>query len=558
MLRGTDVSACVHQLALRWGPPQPLTTAPLSPEGQRRIREAQRWRDEAIARIVASHPGSVLARNVEDTVDAIARGVDVIADPRLPDDDEGHRRATVHALVRVGRRGESFTYAPVIVRNAEIVEPSSTRQLPVTSLESLSPMTATVRGGVAPRASVTRYGLSLVHTLEMLAANGHADAHRRGALVDRQGEVWWFHLGNDDHPRFNHEVYGHQYRERLAVLEAHERWSRDGGDFPTRPAWHRACDACDFAAVCEAELSVADDVSLVRFTNFEQQELLRDHGVTTRVQLAALDPVRAAKARDLPGQALAADAGVEEHLGRQVTKLDELIYRARVSVAGSYLRIGPAEATSCPTADVEIDVDMESYNDVTYFWGAAVRCAPHVTGVSEGYQAFVSFEPLTDEVEARVFADFWEWFAEVRRVTLDQGATFAAYCFWAHAEDSAMNRALVNQPVGGITRDEVDVFRRSPGQWVDIYAVVKEQIQTDGPLGLKQVAKAAGFDWRDEAPGGEASMTWYETAVGDDDAAHAARARLLAYNEDDCLATRALRDWLNGPARALPSRDEPR
>ena len=54
-------------------------------------------------------------------------------------------------------------------------------------------------------------------------------------------------------------------------------------------------------------------------------------------------------------------------------------------------------------------------------------------------------------------------------------------------------------------------------------------------------------------------MAWYEEARGPDpDRAAAAVERLLAYNEDDCRATRALRDWLDADARRLPSLEEAR
>ena len=43
---------------------------------------------------------------------------------------------------------------------------------------------------------------------------------------------------------------------------------------------------------------------------------------------------------------------------------------------------------------------------------------------------------------------------------------------------------------------------------------------------------------------------------GTDAQAAASRARILEYNEDDCRATKALRDWLNGPAKALAHRDD--
>jgi predicted RecB family nuclease len=53
-------------------------------------------------------------------------------------------------------------------------------------------------------------------------------------------------------------------------------------------------------------------------------------------------------------------------------------------------------------------------------------------------------------------------------------------------------------------------------------------------------------------------MVWYETACRDDSPdALESRERIIAYNEDDCRATKALRDWLNGPARTLAHRDDP-
>ena len=54
-------------------------------------------------------------------------------------------------------------------------------------------------------------------------------------------------------------------------------------------------------------------------------------------------------------------------------------------------------------------------------------------------------------------------------------------------------------------------------------------------------------------------MTWYEEAVRTSNTAEAERSRnrLLEYNEDDCRATQALRQWVNGPARYLTHRDDP-
>jgi predicted RecB family nuclease len=173
----------------------------------------------------------------------------------------------------------------------------------------------------------------------------------------------------------------------------------------------------------------------------------------------------------------------------------------------------------------------------------------------EGYHSFVVWDDLNDDSEARIFVEFWSWFSQLRAMCATRGLTFAAYCFWAQAEDSAMNRAVDPGLEGGPTRDDLDEFRSvSPPQWIDLHVQAKSQIQTNGPLGLKILARAAGFEWRDDNPSGEASMRWYEAALGSDDAT-SWRRRILEYNEDDCRATQALRDWLNGPARELAHRD---
>lgn len=59
--------------------------------------------------------------------------------------------------------------------------------------------------------------------------------------------------------------------------------------------------------------------------------------------------------------------------------------------------------------------------------------------------------------------------------------------------------------------------------------------------------EGAGFRWRDEEPGGLASIMWFTQAVTDEDPTvrEAARVRVLQYNEDDVRATLALREWFD-------------
>jgi len=588
--------SCRHRVTLSRAGLSGVTRVSATDEMIRRRHLAEEFR-EGVLSALARLQGSVVARTLEETRAAIARGEELIVRPRLDDDVAGHRRANAHALVRLGRRDELFHYAPLIVKNSEVVEPSHTRQLLMSPLARPAFAHATAQRGLTVRAtaSLTRSGIALAHATRVLQAQGCGDEEGRVALVDRQRRVWWLELATSTHPRFNLATYDALYRERRDLIDALERWGEGSGEFPTTAYWHRECEDCDFRDHCRDELEVRDDVSLTHYTNFEQQRLLHEFGVDTRYDLAGLDPERARLARHVPNDSPSREAV----LALAIERLDDLIYRARAHRAGAVLRRVASDQMGCPRADVEVDVDMESDGEHTYLWGAYVRTSgPACDGsLAEGYHPFVSWDEPSEATEAEVFAEFWRWFSELRDTCAARSLTFAAYCFWAQAEDGAMNRAVAAPREGGPTLSDLDAFRtHSPAQWIDLHEYAKAQLQTEGPLGLKVLARAAGFDWRDENPSGEASMAWFAAArtptrtparrdagglsasrgdfggsssdaerapdaerVPDTDQTQVEswRRRILEYNEDDCRATQALRDWLNGPARDLAHRDDP-
>jgi len=559
LLRGAEIDACVHRIALARAEPTRAHRTPTTPEIERRRREADQHRRNVIERLIELHPGAVTATGHEQTAELIDHGVELILNARLAD-VEARRTITSQAFVRVGRVDDGFTYAPLVIKNHEVTEAASSRQLSEGSLERLVPSDSVIHDGLGLRstATVRRDVLLLDGATRVLQAFDAADPSTRGALVDRNTRLWWLDLASPALLRSNLSAYDNFYRERVNVLAALDEWFDLGGPFPTSPYWHRECLTCEFSEHCQVELEAIDDVSLTRFTSIDQQFALRDSGVRTRSQLARLDPIRAQSARSRP-VAVDSTVAVEDRLGRKFDRLDELIYRARSHVRDSALRILDPALMGCPTADVEVDVDMESYDDATYLWGANVTLNAPLDGAGEGYTTFVAWGELSRETEARNFANFWTWLTDLRRLCRSEGRTFAAYCFWAQAEDGAMNRAVASPVDGGPTVRDLDDFRQqSPSVWIDLHELAKEQIQTEGPLGLKQLAASAGFQWRDENPSGEASMLWYEVATrGDSNAAATSRQRILDYNEDDCRATKSLRDWLNGPAKALAHRDDP-
>lgn len=556
LLSGSEIGRCPHRVALERGGPQSRNEVEVDETYQRRIREAERIADGIRQQISSLNPNTVTVATYAETREALAQGAEVIIAPRLPDDIENGRRAHADILVRTGRSENGFRYIPVLIRNIEVTDVASTRRIRQGSLDSLRPAESTWVMGLTSRRSdtITRAGLALCHAYRTLEALNLADGEAVGGIIDRNGALWWLDLETEN-TSWNLATYDEAFRERREVIARQLEWQENGGAYPTTPFWHRECDNCPFSVSCHEQLSSSEDVSLVRFTKFSEQMILRESGITTWRQLALLDPAQAIAAHNSVLSATAPHETVE-YLGKQFGQLPDLIYKARAMWRGGPLRRVPPEQMHCPTADVEVDIDMESYNDRTYLWGATVRSRSTAAPVPDGYYSFVEWGELTSDAESRIFGEFWSWFNGLRESCAAEGLSLAAYCFYEQAENGAMRRAVMQHPESTPTWDTVSDFLASP-QWIDLHNVAKDFIQTEGPLGLKILAPYAGFNWRDEAPGGEASMVWYEVAVSDaHDEAVKSQQRILEYNEDDCHATRFLRDWINNDAKSLPSRDE--
>jgi predicted RecB family nuclease len=191
-----------------------------------------------------------------------------------------------------------------------------------------------------------------------------------------------------------------------------------------------------------------------------------------------------------------------------------------------------------PRADVEIDFDIEDAEGFVYLWGALVR-----DGDAEpSFEPTISWEPLDEDSERALARAFVEWLRDIRDRAAAEGRTVLAYHYTSY-ETEALNRILGPEQVA----DVMDLF-------VDLHAVVAAHYFGAAGLGLKKVAPAFGFQWRDDEPSGLLSQLWYLEATQTDDPAGAATAkeRLLAYNEDDVRATLAVREGMARPPDAPP------
>ena len=245
-----------------------------------------------------------------------------------------------------------------------------------------------------------------------------------------------------------------------------------------------------------------------------------------------------------PGTAAYSDAPMRD-LPEQID-----LARAALGMSPAYRRRGVTRVR-VPRGDVEVDVDMENTEDGVYLWGALLSAGPGRAGERDGYHPFCTWEPLTGDTEAELFARFWAWLTGLRRDAAAAGLVFRAYCYNAAAENTQMRRIAA---AAGLA-DEVAAFTGS-GQWVDLLRVFDGQLITGGPAGLKHVAALSGFTWDVDGSWRRSSRCSGTTrpsaraAPGRADAA--ARDWLLTYNRNDVEATRSLRDWLEHEASGCP------
>ncbi|WP_026918529.1 TM0106 family RecB-like putative nuclease [Gordonia shandongensis] len=532
ILGARNLTGCEHRLALDFAPREELAaavSAEETAEAQRRIEAAQAHRREVLAtiherRLAESAGGGPDVRWIDDgphrervaaTREAMDAGVGWILAATLPTDSDRGRRGHAEVLIRDGDG-----YLPVIIVNhrvtTRISEPrdDETATLQTSPLGSWRPEPDATRSLRGQRRDVMR----LAQIAAMLDDLGALSTDRRaavGGLVGLDADCTVvIPLGDvvDD--------YDATLARRRAIAD---------GEIATAPRRVSECRSCHWWPQCEKQLVAARDVSLVVGGN--QGQVLREAGILT---IDALAGHRGPQPADWAG----------------AVPFDDAVVSAKCWV-GDIPLVRRSERPRVARADIEVDVDMESFGERgAYLWGTLLTDTTEPSRPVR-YRPFVTWEPLPTDDEGRSFAEFWAWLMTERSAAHAAGKTFAAYCYSQHAENRWLRGSAdrFGHVPGVPSRRTVDAFIASK-EWVDIFEAVGATFICPRGKGLKRIAPVAGFAWRDDEAGGEASMEWYAAAVGLDGTPRdeSQRARLLEYNEDDVRATKVLREWIAGDA----------
>ncbi len=480
------------------------------------------------------------------TMAAMTRGDDVILGGQLPADVAGGRVGRPDILVRWSKVGEPPTYLPADVKHHRTAKPSQRKHLRVSALASPSQIVDLPELVEEVSGRFDDF-MQLAHYTRMLQACGfHPGADvALGAIigtddllvVDSSGYAFvWHDLSTPLFTTYSRELgkrkrsalerYDHEHDFRVQVAAVASR--RTGSDTDPAPLvvpiWQQECDLCPWRDYCAATLGPEAPSMAITSGRLDVREwlALAEAGVSTTVALADLDP-------DSP-TFQGAYLPLVRHQAAALARLRCAIERAQMIRDGESLRRTTTGPLTVPSADVEIDFDIEwDVDDHVYLWGARVRRGGEAT-----YHPFVSWEVLDESTEKDLAVSFVAWLRETVVAADELGESVAVF-HYSTPEPNYLKKVLGEEAVA----DLLPLF-------VDLLPLLRANFMGVHGLGIKKVAPAFGFNWRDDDPGGLQSQGWLLDARSgaDEPVRLAARQRLLRYNEDDVAATAAIRDGM--------------
>jgi len=343
-------------------------------------------------------------------------------------------------------------------------------------------------------------------------------------LAALQGfEPEWIHvlLGNQTTESFRPREFAAYQRRVERRLESFV------ADPPlTEPFPVDRCGICEFKPRCDAHWDAVDHLCRVAGIQRRQIERLRETGVSTLAGLARAGAV--ARPSGMADETFAKLRGqarlqlIARELGR-----DEYELLPLTAEAGFALLPDPSPG------DLFFDFEGNPFWDhegsLEYLWGQTdVADEFTVRWATDHDEERAAFEAFVDEVHARLAVH----------------PNLHVY-HYAQYEITALRRMMGRYGTREAELD--DLLRREV--FVDLYRVVKGGLRISRPgYGLKEIEHLLGFERTAEIREGGTSIVEFERWMVERD--DAILAEIAAYNREDCIATRVLRDWL------LERRDE--
>ncbi len=385
-------------------------------------------------------------------------------------------------------------------------------------------------------------------------------------LADLQGIApRWMHLalGNGEFASFKVDDFAAYERQTRRLLAA-----AIGGDpaaevYP-EPVEH--CAICRWRDMCRERRRTDDDLSLVAGMTTEQRRAMKGAGVSTRRGFAGL--------ADLPRvDRVSPDVlqRAQRQARLQVASEDdgsiqyEILDPERDGDGGLVANRGLLALPEPADGDLFFDIEGARYYSedgrefgLQYLFGVVDTAEADEAGLPRYTQIWAYDRPG----EKRAFEELIDFITERR--ARHPGLHVYHY---NHYEPTSVDHLTElhgtrQEAVGALmgrfaTReDEVDDLFRL-GVFVDLYRVVRQGVRAGvESYSIKRLEPLCGYDRRVDLAEATRSLIALEAALEDGTAAgDGERQRVVAgYNEDDCRATLALRDWLERRRAELAGR----
>ena len=284
------------------------------------------------------------------------------------------------------------------------------------------------------------------------------------------------------------------------------------------PAYGSVCKLCHWHTCCVAQLTEADDLTLIPFLGRKERDAMQD-SLPTIAALATSSPDGFVQGRKTVFRGIGPD---RLHLFQARAAM------LKASPPRPYLR-APVRLDLSPL-ELFFDVEVDPLRDVCYLHGFIER--HHCNNATERFVSFFAEDPAPD-AERDAFAAALDYLA-----TCDEAVIY----YYSKYERTTYRRLQERYPDICTPEDVERLFE--PPRAVDLYGDVVRQA-TEWPTrdqSVKTLAKYLGFEWRDTHPSGAASIEWFDRWCRE--RSPEMRQRILDYNEDDCRATRILLDGI--------------
>jgi predicted RecB family nuclease len=290
----------------------------------------------------------------------------------------------------------------------------------------------------------------------------------------------------------------------------------------TLPGYASACKLCHWHGHCIAQLTAADDLTLIPFLSPSDRDVMLD-SIPTIAAFSTINPEGLIKGKKTVFPRIGAE---------RLRQLQARAIMLKSSPPMAYLR----EPVVLDVFSIELffDIEVDPLRGICYLHGFVER--HNGDNATERFVPFLAEEP-TPQAERQAFTAALDYLA---------GHADAAIYYYSKYERTIYRKLQQKYPDICTPEDVERLFE--PARAVDLYGDVVRRA-TEWPTrdhSIKTLAKYLGFTWRDTNPSGAASVEWFDRWCRE--RKPEIRQRILDYNEDDCRATRVLLDGIRGLA----------